>query len=197
MTIGHSGPKKWTTYMKMKHLCMFQWDCCTKGLYVHTCILPNKALKDLLEIHETLCVIYISLWPFLIERGHKGHQAFTTFSKPALRHGPGHIPLKHWHLVVLVGLVISGYVHNQISWICWWYSDSISTEIKTWASAAIFVTWSGTWGQDNRFFGIGILGHILGHGLWVSLKSGYCISWTIHSLGKLGNDMSVVLSTCS
>ena len=78
------------------------------------CIPVYKALKDLFEIHEMLCVVYISLWPFLIERGHKGHRAFTTFSKPAPRHGPGHIPLKYWRLVGLVGLVISGYVHNQI-----------------------------------------------------------------------------------
>ena len=116
MNVCHSGLKKVNyLYKDETPLCMFQRDCCTKDLSVHTCILPNKALKDLFEIHEMLCVVYISLWPFLIERGHKGHQAFTTFSKPAPRHGPGHIPLKHWRLVVLVGLVISGYVHNQIS----------------------------------------------------------------------------------
>ena len=98
----------------MKHLCTFQQDCCTKDLHVHTYILPNMALKDLFKIHEMLCVVYISLWPFLIERGHKGHQAFTTFTKPAPRHGPGHIPLKYWHLADLVGLVMSGYGHNHI-----------------------------------------------------------------------------------
>ena len=63
---------------------------------MYRCIFTNKALRVLFEIHETLCVVYISLWLFVIERAQQGHQAFTTFSKPARRHGPGHILLKYW-----------------------------------------------------------------------------------------------------
>ena len=78
------------------------------------------SLTVLFEQHEMLHIVYGLLQLFLIERAQQGHRAFTTFSKPAPRHGPGHIPLKHCSLVVLVGLVISGYGHNQISRIPWW-----------------------------------------------------------------------------
>ena len=72
------------------------------------------SLTVLFEQHEMLHIVYGLLQLFLIERAQQGHRAFTTFSKPAPRHGPGHIPLKYWRLVGLVGLVISGYGYNQI-----------------------------------------------------------------------------------
>ena len=74
----------------MSHLCARQRDWYTKQLPVYACIFPIKALMALSENYETLCIVYVSLRPFAIERAPQGHQAFTAFSKPALRHGSVH-----------------------------------------------------------------------------------------------------------
>ena len=115
----------------MNQLCTSQRDLNTKQLSMYICVFTHKALKVWFKQHETLHIVYILLQLFSIERAHKGHPAFTPFSKPTLRQGPAHIWWKHRRQVDLVGLVMSGYVHNQIFRIRRWPMLSYGTPVKS------------------------------------------------------------------